>query len=216
MKQKTFALLLIACLAALMPVHAARRKVVENDSLGNPKRVIELNDTTIDGKSVTDTLSVMTYMQNAPATATDGEWKRHTEGGGWNIDFGGWDKLPQRSAFETLIAVIFLIFFFGMPLFIVFVVLHFRYKSRQARYKLAEQALAAGQPMPEAFVRKIETKSNTEKGITNMALGLGLFIFLWALTTSFGIGTIGILVFCIGVGQYINAKNKQQKEHGEE
>ena len=32
------------------------RTVTENDSLGNPKRVIELKDTMINGKSVTDTL----------------------------------------------------------------------------------------------------------------------------------------------------------------
>lgn len=37
------------------------RTVTENDSLGNPKRVIELKDTMINGKSVTDTLSIMTY-----------------------------------------------------------------------------------------------------------------------------------------------------------
>jgi hypothetical protein len=218
MKKKTFTLLLIAGLAALMPVHAAHRKVVENDSLGNPKRVIMLNDTTIDGKNVTDTLSVMTYMTNAPAAANNEGWKNQSDFSGVNIGLGDlpWDKLTRHSALETFFAVIFLIFFLGMPFFIVLIVLYFRYKNRQARYKLAEQALAAGQPMPEAYIRKAETKGNTEKGITNMALGAGLFIFLWALTTEFGFGTIGILVFCIGAGQYINAKNRQSKERDEE
>lgn len=46
------------------------RTVTENDSLGNKQRVIELRDTMIDGKAVTDTLSVMTY-ENSPSSGTE-------------------------------------------------------------------------------------------------------------------------------------------------
>jgi hypothetical protein len=210
MKRKTFALLLIACMAMLMPANAARRKVVENDSLGNPKRVIELNDTTIDGKSVTDTLSIMTYMKTVPEAAEDDQWTHQTERGDWDIH---WLGMPK--GIEGFLGFVFIIVFFGMPFFIVFIVMLFRYKNKQARYRLAEKALASGQPLPEEIIRKADKKDLRSRGITNMALGLGLFIFLWTITEEFGIGAIGILVFCIGAGQYLVDRN-YQKEHREE
>ena len=58
---KRIILALIAAMTLCSLVQAKNRTVTENDSLGNKKRVIELRDTTIDGKTVTDTLSIMTY-----------------------------------------------------------------------------------------------------------------------------------------------------------
>ena len=62
------------------------RTVTENDSLGNKKRVIELRDTTIDGKTVTDTLSIMTYEGSSSDSKSDKGWKHHN-GSGWDWDF---------------------------------------------------------------------------------------------------------------------------------
>ena len=52
---KRIILALIAAMTLCSLVQAKNRTVTENDSLGNKKRVIELRDTTIDGKTVTDT-----------------------------------------------------------------------------------------------------------------------------------------------------------------
>mgnify|MGYP000703299034 CR=1 FL=1 len=52
-----------------------------------------------------------------------------------------------------LVAIIAIIAVFGFPVFILFVIFFFRYKNRKARYRLAEQALAAGQPLPAEFIR---------------------------------------------------------------
>ena len=49
-------------------VQGANRTVTENDGQGNKKRVIELRDTVINGETVTDTLSIMTY-ETVPAVA---------------------------------------------------------------------------------------------------------------------------------------------------
>ena len=57
-----------------------------------------------------------------------------------------------------LVAIIAIIAVFGFPVFILFVIFFFRYKNRKARYRLAEQALAAGQPLPAEFIR--ETKQS--------------------------------------------------------
>ena len=81
-----------------------------------------------------------------------------------------------------------------MPVFIIFVVFFFRYKNRKARYRLAEQALAAGQPLPEGFIRESKPTDQRTQGIRNTFTGIGLFIFLWAITGEFGIGAIGLLL----------------------
>ena len=57
MKRIIFALMTAIMLCTL--AQGKNRTVTENDSLGNPKRVIELKDTMINGKSVTDTLPIV-------------------------------------------------------------------------------------------------------------------------------------------------------------
>ena len=116
-------------------------------------------------------------------------------------------------------------------LFLLFLFLY-KYKSKRAKYHIAEEALKAGQPIPEGLFKKdepvstrtvyrttpegkrvkhIEMTSNSlkEKGIKNICLGVGLFIFLWALTKVFGLGCIGLLVACTGIGQFLIARNRQ-------
>lgn len=46
---------------------------------------------------------------------------------------------------DVLIPIIAIIAVFGFPVFILFIIFFFRYKNRKARYRLVEQALAAGQ-----------------------------------------------------------------------
>ena len=59
MKRIIFGLMLAMMFCTL--VQGANRTVTENDGQGNKKRVIELRDTVINGETVTDTLSIMTY-----------------------------------------------------------------------------------------------------------------------------------------------------------
>ena len=101
----------IITIMMLCPLAQAKnRTVTENDSLGNKKRVIELLDTVIDGKSVTDTLSITTYEDSSLDTADDKDERIHNDfGGNWD-----WNLLASNS--ETIIAVTAIIFVFGMPL----------------------------------------------------------------------------------------------------
>ena len=73
---KRIILALIAAMTLCSLVQAKNRTVTENDSLGNKKRVIELRDTTIDGKTVTDTLSIMTYEGSSSDSKSDKGWKK--------------------------------------------------------------------------------------------------------------------------------------------
>lgn len=136
-------------------------------------------------------------------------------------------------------ALAFLVMFglFILPplivLLIIFFIFYYRYKSRKARYRLAEKALEAGKPLPEGIFTRQETqKINQEhapaydielrdRGIKKMFIGAGLFIFFWAITHTFGIACIGLLVFLYGGSQYttwyihkqdaeINVKNEEK------
>ena len=112
-----------------------------------------------------------------------------------------------------LVAIISIIAVFGFPVFILFVIFFFRYKNRKARYRLAEQALAAGQPLPAEFIRENKTVDSRSQGIKNTFTGIGLFIFLWAITGEFGIGAIGLLVMFMGLGQWLIGYKQHANEN---
>lgn len=119
----------------------------------------------------------------------------------------------------TTISIIAIVCVFGLPVLIVFIAFFFKHKNKKAKYKLAEQALAAGQPIPTEFF-KDQNKNNTlQKGITNVFTGIGLFIFLWAITGEFSIGCVGLLIMFTGFGQvviyYTQNNKKGDKEVGQ-
>lgn len=188
-------------------VQGANRTVTENDSRGNKKRVIELRDTVINGKTVTDTLSIMTY-EESNEESSNAENRRHHRSN--VLDWNGFDLGNHTS--ETIIAVTAIVFVFGLPLFIVFTIFFFRYKNRKAQYRLAEQALASGQPLPEKLFKEMRTTDIRSKGISNIFSGIGLFIFLWAITNEFSLGCIGLLVMFTGFGQLVIYYTQQNRD----
>ena len=60
------------------------------------------------------------------------------------------------------------------------------------------------------FIRENRPAEQLSQGIKNTFTGIGLFIFLWAITGEFGIGAIGLLIMFMGIGQWIIG-SKQQK-----
>lgn len=113
---------------------------------------------------------------------------------------------------EVLVPIVGIVFGCSIPVLILFFAFYFRYKNRQAKYRIVEEALKAGQPLPEGIFKETHYADMKSKGIKNTFTGIGLFIFLWAITGEFGVGAIGLLVMFIGIGQWIidiqNSKNK--------
>ena len=87
-------------------------------------------------------------------------------------DFGDWNSGPPTS-----VAIVALIICCGLPFFIVAIVLWFRYKNKQAKYKLAAEALAAGRTIPAELFNDPEEQGNAvmTKGIKNIFLGIEQF-----------------------------------------
>lgn len=135
-----------------------------------------------------------------------------------DMDFGHWN-----NSSPTLIAIVAIIIICGLPFFIVAITLWFRYKNKQAKYKLAAEALAAGQTIPsELFKDNTDpTKEIITKGIKNIFLGIGLGVFLWIATEEKGLAAIGFLIFCMGLGQVLiayatNPNKKTNHTHNDE
>ena len=117
---------------------------------------------------------------------------------------------------EEHIVALSIIMIFGLPIFIVALVLYFAYKNKQAKYRLASEALAAGKEIPENLFKANPKKENNDtltKGIMNVFLGTGLVVFIWVLTGEESLAAIGFLMFCIGLGQVVIAKVTRPKDN---
>lgn len=200
MKQVIFTLLAVLTLTT---AYGKNRVVTERDSLGNIKRIIEVNDTTIGGKSVSDTLSVTTYHGTSDVAFDNDEQQ-------YGVDVEGllskqMDGLMDGFKGFVLISIITVISIFALPAIIIFLVLNYRSKKRKERYQVIEKAIESGQPLPEEFVK--ETKAEDDnirvKGIKNIFLGLGLAIFFYAMTDVLFLACIGLLIMLNGIGQLV-------------
>lgn len=162
------------------------------------KLTLSVNDTV-----QTDTLAMTTL------SGTD-EWK---EADAIVSMFGNHHPVNNM---EDWVAIIAIIMIFGMPVFIVALVLYFRHKNKQARYRLASEALAQGKEIPKELFND-EKQDNRQdmlaKGVRNIFLGIGLGVFLWVLTETGGIAAIGFLIFCTGMGQVVIAYITRERKN---
>ena len=194
MKQILLILGLMA--ASCLPSQAGNRLVT--DSVDGKKRVIELQDTVVDGKAVTDTLSITTY-EDPTQSVTKEQIDKVTYRFKGDYLFG----LEKNLWNLAIVPIVAIVLVFVQPALHIIIIFYFRYKNRKAKYRLAEQALASGQQLPPEFFEGMEKQDLRSKGIKNIFLGIGLFIFLWAITENFGLGCIGLLIMFTGFGQLV-------------
>lgn len=130
-----------------------------------------------------------------------------------NVDSHGSFSPDFPFNFNLVIPIVAIVCVFGLPVFIVFIAFYFKHKNKKAKYRLAEQALAAGQPIPQEFFDEKAGRSILQKGITNAFTGIGLFIFLWAISEEFSMGCIGLLIMFMGFGQIVIHYTSNKKEN---
>lgn len=212
---KNFLLALMVVLTTCTLAIAQNNTTVVQDSVGNVKISVKksskanANNTavTVVGVDAMDADSTDIDADSSSVSHSSASFSINTD----DDDFPFYDF--ENAVSGLLIPIIAIISVFGSPVLILFIVFFFRYKNRKARYRLAEQALATGQPLPADFIRENKPADPCSQGIKNTFTGIGLFIFLWAITGEFGIGTIGLLVAFMGIGQWIiGNKQKQNSE----
>ena len=212
---KNFLLALMVVLTTCTLAIAQNNTTVVQDSVGNVKISVKksskanANNTavTVVGVDAMDADSTDIDADSSSVSHGSASFSINTD----DDDFPFYDFGNAVSG--LLIPIIAIISVFGSPVLILFIVFFFRYKNRKARYRLAEQALATGQPLPADFIWENKPADPCSQGIKNTFTGIGLFIFLWAITGEFGIGTIGLLVAFMGIGQWIiGYKQKQNPE----
>ena len=207
MKRILITLMMIAAFCSLSL--AQKKSTIYKDSTKNVKITIsktETKDDSVYTPEYTDTAEDGMTVESESTDSYDESYDNSIiskEDFSLLKDFGNAASAGIALAFFTLLLVL------GFPIFVIFIAFYFRYKSRRERYKLVEKAIAAGQPIPECILKESLNTDTTAKGIKNMCLGAGLFIFLWAITNSFAIGCIGLLILFTGLGQWLVARNQR-------
>ena len=187
---KRIIFVLMASMALCSLTLAQNKTIAAKDSVEKTKVTVTQNDNSADQEN-SDATSTAEYT-DTPDTSSSNTMS-------FNDDF----PFQTKTNGKGLIPIIAIVMGIGLPMFIVFIAFYFRYKNKKAQYRLVEQALAAGQPIPESMFKQNLDSDIRVKGIKNTFLGLGLFIFLWALTDEFGLGCIGLLIMFTGLGQLV-------------
>ena len=211
---KRILLTIVIAISSTMLIMAQTNKVKESDSIQQSRKTQLISQNYTPTYSDTDDTGTTVESIDIDVDSTDisdyvTTQTRYIHKYTTDVDFLE-DFFPR---FGGLIALLTILIVFGFPIIIVLLVLFFRYKNRRNRYRLMEKALATGQQIPSEVIKETVHGDLKDKGIKNICLGIGLFIFLWAIT-NFAIGCIGIIVLCNGIGQYIiaNRKNKENNE----
>ena len=163
---KRIIFVLMASMALCSLTLAQNKTIAAKDSVGKTKVTVTQNDNSADEEN-SDATSAAEYT-DTPDTSSN------------NATMSFDDDFPfqTKTNGKGLIPIIAIVMGIGLPMFIVFIAFYFRYKNKKAQYRLVEQALAAGQPIPESMFKQNLDSDIRVKGIKNTFLGLGLFIFL--------------------------------------
>ena len=213
---KRFFLALMVALTLWSLANAQNQTTVLRDSIGKVKVTVKTGKSTkADTKNTAVTVvGIDTSDSDSTNTTSDSTYVSHGKAS-FSFDTDDSDfpfhNFGDAVGGGIIVAIIAIICIFGLPIFVIFFIFFFRYKNRRARYRLAEQALAAGQPLPEGLIKEYQSMDQRSQGIKNTFTGIGLFIFLWAITDSFGLGAIGLLVMFMGLGQWLIGYQREKK-----
>lgn len=151
-------------------------------------------------------------LSEPPPPPHHGDWERDLEAK-LKGAFGGHRENDYEDAIQTavLIPLFAVIFIFGGPIFLICYLISKRYHYRQLRQQNInaniDKLLAAGRDIPVELLRGDEPKGaddngNRSKGIRNICLGTGWFLFL-TIMVGFDIGSLAFIWIALGVSQVL-------------
>lgn len=115
---------------------------------------------------------------------------------------------------EAAIAIVaILVIFFLAPVGVLALLFWFIYKNRKQKLRLAEMAMAKGQPLPDSLApgRLEPAELVWRKGIRNVSIGLGLACLFAFMEWGWAIG-IALFVAIYGGGQMVIARTSAAKK----
>lgn len=134
-----------------------------------------------------------------------------------SMDSGSMEEMARRMmgfGSDALIAIVaILVIFFAAPVGVLALLFWFIYKNRKQKMRLAEMAMAKGQPIPDGLVRERPEPAELvwRKGIRNVSTGLGLACLFAFMEWGWAIG-IALFVAIYGGGQMVIARTSAAKK----
>lgn len=111
-----------------------------------------------------------------------------------------------------LAILLFVLLLLLSPVIILIILLRYLIRRHNDRVRLAETAIQNGQPVPDADMKndRLSAEAYWRKGVRNVSIGIGLFVFAQMVDSSFFSG-IGLFFVSIGGGQIFIARSKPGK-----
>jgi ABC-type multidrug transport system fused ATPase/permease subunit len=209
--KKVFLLFFMALLAGSLPMMA-----VQHHHHATAKTA-----TTTVSDSTGQTVVSTSYSPDYTDSVDDANDSISSDDDDANVTVSGINSLPFFKDYGKqgmFLGALTIIGIFILPplivLLIIFLIIYYNYKSRKAKYQLAQKAIENGKPIPSGVFNKQEGEaiktgklnlydtSLRDKAIKKMFIGFGLFLFLMFLTGEFGVGCIGLLVMLYGASQF--------------
>ncbi len=114
------------------------------------------------------------------------------------------------------IVLITMLAVFGMPVLIVAVIMYFSFSRTRSLQRTVRLMVEKGQPVPEALLNPPPAqrqRSDMRRGVVLVMVGIGLMIFLGAVSDwESGAWSIGLIPFLIGAGYLLVWKLEGKKD----
>lgn len=179
-------------------------------------RTEQVSDTVKHNQDAVEAFSDTTTA-NVNADESDDRYTRHVtyEASGEDVEQIVKSIFSEIGGVAMLIPILSILCFgFFLPVIILILVFYFINRNRKEKYRLAQMAIQNGQQIPEELLKEsVNTDKNAyNTGITQMCTGIGLAIFLGLILDELGFG-IGALVFFIGLGKFIIARQSRNNDN---
>ena len=166
-----------------------------------------------------DTAGIVAYSDTTSATSqtpVDGEDNSSVDEEYYRWEHDGWDEFGElfreKGALSamTIVGLVFTFIIVISPFLLLAFIAWIIVRNRNRRYKLMEQAMMQGQPIPQELMTKpVETNDLLwRKAIRNIFLGIGLGVLFWFWGSNILAG-LGWLLCFYGIGQAVICKTSK-------
>ncbi|TFU94724.1 hypothetical protein E4T81_02365 [Barnesiella sp. WM24] len=112
------------------------------------------------------------------------------------------NKEPDYSGewWVSIVAILAVALMFGGPLFLVFIVCHFIYKSKRDRNRVIMESIASGHTLPDRFYNIPDRKPRLQPAVNYLTWSAGFFAF-FIINGKTAAAMLTLIPFIIGVGK---------------